>query len=203
MAGSDRKAISFTMTLVVTGLVLVATAAIVMTFSSSGITDFFNTIGGQQESNVEEFKVQQACSELKEEINTNYCDRYMPAYRTDVTSADYTGCSVGGSWNFCSEAHYFDNGGNNYGPSATFWVVDSQNCAPSTSDTSTSRSLPSLEIANDSSTDQLSDEVFIETGTQLSCSWREGGFDPNVEVEGQTFNCLEENYIQSDACPVQ
>lgn len=198
------------MAIVVSGLVLVATAAVVISFSGAGISDFFNTIGGQQESNVEDFKVQQACSDLKQEITTGYCELYMPATFTAQSSLDLgescSGSGVSnGNYNFCERDHYRNNGGDNYGPSATFWVVDESNCVDA-SQASQSRSLPSgvaWDHKNETTTSGPSDEVFIKSGRELSCNWRQGGFDPNVEVEGRTFNCIQENYIQSDTCPVQ
>ncbi len=217
MLGNDRQGMSFTMAIVVSGLVLVATAAVVISFSGSGISDFFNTVDNEQESNVEEYKVQQACSDLKEEINSNYCELYMPVRFTAQDSEDLgydlgSQCGDGSGdgvadddFNFCQRDHYRDEGGDSYGPSSTFWVVDESNCADA-SRTSRSRVLPSSvpwDYKNETTTSGLSDEVFVKTATELSCNWRQGGFDPNVEVEGQTFNCIEENYIQSDACPAE
>jgi len=189
MAGDTAKGISFTLTL----------AAIVMTFSSSGITDFFGTVGDQQESNVEDYQIQQACSDLASEIESDYCEQYMPVVYDGPDQVDSSGdpTTCGHDGVLCAPDAYENNNMGEYGDGSDYWPVGESNCASTPDDTRSSRSLPDEDITNESGT------VYIKTGSQLNCNWRSGGYNPNVEVEGQTFNCIGENYIQSDICPVQ
>jgi hypothetical protein len=68
----SRKGISFTLTLVVIGVVLLMTALTVIVVGGGEITDLFRTSGESQLSAA----VGEQCSKLAGSINRNYCSMY-------------------------------------------------------------------------------------------------------------------------------
>lgn len=105
---SRRNGISFTLTVVVAGVILIMTALSVITLGGSSISSFFSTLGGQQQEQVRQADIQQACQDRVREINRQYCDQYItPADGGDQTSGDGEppggGGAPGGSG--CSSTH--------------------------------------------------------------------------------------------------
>jgi len=99
-----RKGVSFTLTMVVTGVILIMTALSIITLGGGSIQDFFGQIGSQQQEAVEENKVRDACRELVNEVNQGYCDRYVnqdcsgkPSYTRDDPDKE-TATSLGCDW---------------------------------------------------------------------------------------------------------
>ncbi len=79
---TKRKGISFTLTLVVIGVVLLMTALVVIVGGGGSIMDFFQR-GGEGSLDA---AVSQACAQKAQQINSNYCSMYVD------TDAD--GCDV-------------------------------------------------------------------------------------------------------------
>lgn len=73
----NRHGVSFTLTIVVTGVILLMTALSIITLGGSSIQSFFNTLTGEQEEAVTQAEVREACSSRAREINDNYCDMYV------------------------------------------------------------------------------------------------------------------------------
>lgn len=64
-----RKGLSFTLTLVVIGVVLLMTALTVIVLGTGGIAKNLNFLGGQSQGG----SVAQACADLAQEIDNSYC----------------------------------------------------------------------------------------------------------------------------------
>lgn len=72
-----RKGMSFTLTVVVVGVILMTTALTIITLGGASLGDFFNTITGQGEQQAQERQVQQACDDVIQRIQTRYCDAWV------------------------------------------------------------------------------------------------------------------------------
>lgn len=103
----DRKGISFTLTMVVAGVILIMTALSVITLGGSSISNFFNTITGQQEQAVTQAEVQQACQDRAQQVRNQYCSLYIDpsagnpcatAQETRDTDHTRTASQEGCSW---------------------------------------------------------------------------------------------------------
>lgn len=193
---TDRKGVSFTLTVVVAGVILIMTALSVITLGGSGIQNFFTTIGQEQQEQVREADIREACNQLKQEISTNYCQKY-------VQTATYSDCLGLPRSTGAQRADYMNE------------TQDSR-------ETSHCRQLDQWESVGDAGcgTDQLSNNrkaqsqssalgggAYEETASQASCNWADNYFGigqgPTVTVQGNQYNCLEKGYIDSDTCPVQ
>ncbi len=71
----NRKGISFTLTLVVVGVVLLMTALTVIVLGGGSVADFFQ----QSTEGSLDAAVSQACAQKAQQINNNYCDMYTNA----------------------------------------------------------------------------------------------------------------------------
>lgn len=101
-----KKGMSFTLTVVVVGVILMTTALTIITLGSASLGDFFNTITGQGDQQVEQAAVQQACGRVAQRIQTRYCDAYYSSSDDTTTQRrtepDHTetcnqqGCDVTG-----------------------------------------------------------------------------------------------------------
>lgn len=82
----DRQGLSFTLTLVVVGVVLLMTALTVIVLGGANLGDFFGDTGERQLAQ----QVAQECSSLADQIDNNYCNYYVD---TDSGSgpSDYCG----------------------------------------------------------------------------------------------------------------
>jgi hypothetical protein len=76
----NRKGISFTLTLVVIGVVLLMTALTVIVVGGGEITNLFNILGESSLS----ASVSEECSKLADSINRNYCSHYASGDGTDA-----------------------------------------------------------------------------------------------------------------------
>lgn len=63
--------------MVVVGVILFVTAVSVITLGGGALQSFFNWAGQTQQSSNIDAQVQQACNDLVDEINRNYCDIYV------------------------------------------------------------------------------------------------------------------------------
>lgn len=81
-----RNGLSYSMTIVIVGVILITTAYSVITLSQGGIGTFFEGIGGQQDDRVEAYQIRQACKEVREDVEQSYCSEY-------VETAEYGGSS--------------------------------------------------------------------------------------------------------------
>lgn len=68
-----KKGLSFTLTLVVVGVILLMTALSVITLGGSSIGNFFNTVNEQ----AADAEIRQACNDLASDIQTSYCSQYV------------------------------------------------------------------------------------------------------------------------------
>lgn len=72
-----REGISFTLTIVVAGVILLMTALSIITLGGSSISQFFNTVNDERSDQVQELDVQEACQEKARQIERNYCSNYV------------------------------------------------------------------------------------------------------------------------------
>lgn len=79
----ERRGISFTLTIVVAGVILLMTALSIITLGGSSIQNFFSTISGEQQEAVTQAGVREACNDLKVTINREYCNQYVKKDCTD------------------------------------------------------------------------------------------------------------------------
>lgn len=71
-----KKGMSFTLTVVVVGVILMTTALTIITLGGASLGDFFNTVTGTGEQEVEDQRVQDACKQVARRIQSRYCDGY-------------------------------------------------------------------------------------------------------------------------------
>lgn len=213
---SRRKGISFTLTIVVAGVILLMTALSVITLGGSSISSFFGTAGEQQT----EALIENACNDKARQIQQNYCDEYIA---TAQISHDETGgsgepsgetpCDNGEEDHPTSaEEGCSSNGG---GDNALEESDDSYSISRSVdcSETQPNRKIPPQDPSPDGAgyyEDGGGGAYYYErTASEESCDWQGnaegfvgGSVDPTVTVEGDEYNCLEEGYLQP-SCPVQ
>lgn len=150
----EREGLSFTLTLVVIGVILLMTALTVIVLGQTGITETIMSVldwGGAS-------SVEAACDDLAEDINDNYCDLYVNTNATDA----------------CTDTN-------------------------NRHDTTTGHT---------------------QTASEYGCSWEgkeeltEGGITspvltedddgtmrPIVEVDGETYNCIDQGHMSNTQCP--
>lgn len=193
-----RRGLSFSLTLVVVGVILLITAVSVITLTDQGLGGFFSGVGDQQDQRIQDFEIQQACNDLKDRINTQYCDRYIKtAQYLDGDDADGnpTGDPSYSNYQRPNESwardDYMDH-------SSDTWeaVPTSQACG---GDVVTRRYTEGFlaSYENDG-------EAYGSTASEAACNWvDQSGFDPNVNIQGNEFNCVERGHISSRTCPAQ
>ncbi|MDY6766403.1 MAG: hypothetical protein SVW77_03470, partial [Candidatus Nanohaloarchaea archaeon] len=151
----------------------------------SSISQFFQTVGGEQQEQVRQAEIQEACNNLKDEINRNYCEKYVPT--------DYTGETNQKQVN--GETFYL-MGGTSYDSNA--WGA-SPNCGVPDSRLRSSRRVTSKRTANESGS------AYEQTASQADCDWNANYFGfgqgPTVEVNGNQYSCIDEGYISETTCP--
>ncbi|MFB6294574.1 MAG: hypothetical protein ABEI97_02335 [Candidatus Nanohaloarchaea archaeon] len=190
-----RNGISFTLTIVVAGVILLMTALSIITLGGSSISQFFQTVGGEQEEQVRDADIREACNQLKQEINTNYCDRYVKTAEysdcngfTQPQTDDYmneTGDSQGNLPSHCSQADQWTE------------ITGTGRCSADA--VRSSRQVKSAGAAGSG--------AYEETASEAQCNWNNNYFGlgqgPVVEVQGNEYNCVEEGYITSETCPAE
>lgn len=193
-----RRGLSFSLTLVVIGVVLLITAVTVITMTESGIGGFFDSIGGETDDTIEDYEIEQACNDLRESINTQYCDRYiMTAQYLDGDDENGDAADEPAYSNFqrpnesWARDDYMDH-------SSDTWqeVPSGQGCG---GELRTRRYTEGFLAAYDNN-----GEAYGSTAAEAACNWvDQSDFDPNVNIEGSEFNCVERNHINSRVCPAQ
>lgn len=172
-----KKGLSFTLTLVVVGVILLMTALSVITLGGSSINQFFETIGGEQEQAVQQNAIAEACREKMERIEREYCSQY-------VQSATYEDADHAQSepWNY---QDYMNNSGDE-------WVDHgSQYCGT----TQAQQEPRGYNLA------EAGESAWDETASDKGCSWVANYENPTVNVEGQTFDCIQEGVVDDGQCP--
>lgn len=207
---SRRKGISFTLTIVVAGVILLMTALSIITLGGSSISSFFGTAGEQQT----EALVEQACNDKARQIQQNYCDQYVATGQ--VEHEETGGTEASGTCENTDEDHPANeetdcsSGGSIDDSDDHYSLISGVECG----ETSPSRVIP----PNSGGTDGVNyyedgmrdgDYYFERTASVESCSWEGNaeGFagseiEPTVTVEGSEYNCLNKGYLQP-SCPVQ
>lgn len=105
----NRKGVSFTLTIVVTGVILLMTALSIITLGGSSIQSFFTTITGEQQEAIEQSEIRDACNDLARTINQEYCGQYVqddctdPQATRDPDTHPQTGTESG-----CALSSYYD-----------------------------------------------------------------------------------------------
>ncbi|MDY6770560.1 MAG: hypothetical protein SV186_01235 [Candidatus Nanohaloarchaea archaeon] len=74
---TDRKGISFTLTMVVVGVILFITAVSIITLSGGTLQSFFNWAGQAQGETQQTAAVREACYNLADDANQEYCQMYV------------------------------------------------------------------------------------------------------------------------------
>lgn len=179
-----KKGLSFTLTLVVVGVILLMTALSVITLGGSSLNAFFDTIGGQRDQQVQESNVRAACQDLARDINQNYCSGY-------VATAEYE------EGNTNDDPRYQPAEGDYMNSSGDQW--NTQNYPDCSAGSMTDNRVPQSKSTADGT-----GIAHTSTATDASCNWRNNyESTPTVTVEGNTYNCLNEGYISSEICPAE
>lgn len=177
-----KKGLSFTLTLVVVGVILLMTALSVITLGGSSLNSFFNTAGQQRDTAELESAVQQRCNDLMGQIQQNYCSQYIvtseysdtdgPAYAT--SPQDYNNASTGSEW---------DTGVQTCATAQAERVPQSYDLATSTSDRT----------------------AYGMTASEAGCDWQQFHQPtPTVTYQGQEYSCTGQyGNIQDTTCPAQ
>lgn len=76
----DRHGISFTLTIVVAGVILLMTALSIITLGGSSISQFFQTVGQEQEEAVTQSEVQEACQQKARQLQNGFCSQYVATH---------------------------------------------------------------------------------------------------------------------------
>ncbi len=201
-----RRGLSFSLTLVVVGVVLLMTALSLITLSGTSLSEWFDTIMGRQQATVDQAAVERACNDLRDRINREYCEQYVaatynaPSGASTCTTPDDAPSDYP-TYQLCGGVGYDE----------TRWSSD---CAGSLSRTSRAAT---QERANNSD----DDPAYMQSATQAGCSWKSdwnggdvlSGFQNNPIVEVQTEDGVEEvdctssnyggPYITATSCPAQ
>lgn len=198
-----RKGISFTLTIVVAGVILLMTALSVITLGGSSISDFFGTAGEQQTSAL----VRQECADLAQQIQQNYCDSYVQT--SVVDHSEGTTCENSQEDDPTAEEECDD--GSTADPSDdSYSLTQDVSC----SNTNAGRSIPPNNYQRDNGKPLYDDggggtAYYERTASDESCDWQDnarsftgGAIDPTVTVRGSEYNCLNEGHIPP-TCPVQ
>lgn len=88
MAPSRRKGISFTLTIVITGVILLMTALSIITLGGTSIENFFGTAQQQEQEAQIQSTINDKCSAKAQRVNTQYCSQYVA--RNDCSNAQDT-----------------------------------------------------------------------------------------------------------------
>ncbi|MDY6766394.1 MAG: hypothetical protein SVW77_03425 [Candidatus Nanohaloarchaea archaeon] len=137
MRPDDRVGISFTLTIVITGVILLMTALSIITLGGTSINQFFGQTQSETQDAELQARINDRCADLQTQIDNQYCSVYVKP--TDCTAT-----------------------------------------APQRNTThSVTRS---------------------ENG---DCNWvtAANGFDREVTVEGNTYDCINQGVISDEFCP--
>jgi len=180
-----KKGLSFTLTLVVVGVILLMTALSVITLGGSSLNSFFNTAGDQRDSAQIDAEVRQRCEDLMADIQTNYCSQYVhtATYQDDTDLA--------GTGQAQTIANYDNN------------TADWESAAlPDCSSYQGDRLTRTFDLANRTSRDQR--QVYEQTAGDAGCDWREYYQPtPTVTYQGTQYSCLDRGGVQDTSCPAQ
>lgn len=174
----NRKGISFTLTLVVIGVVLLMTALTVIVLGGANIGGFLER-GGEAAT---EGSVEQACNDLARQISNRYCGQYVH--------------NDGSTEERCSRVQRQSSV--NYQATASSVRCNYITAANGDETSSAARQLQNV-LRNEENT------VNPETGEIGYDINGEGGADewlPIVTVQGTPHDCVAENYL-TPTCPVQ
>lgn len=191
----QRTGLSFSLTMVVAGVVLMMTALSVIALSGSSLGNWFEWAGGQQSSTVEEADIRAACQDLIQQINQDYCQKYVDHTYPNSAPDNAGQCGPNNDGRFCGSGPYdYDD---------TEWTAQCGSVQR--------QQVPrSLERAN-----QSNPSAYDRTATEVGCSWKDHyndlpGFNNRPMVTVQTpdgtskqFNCLNKGYILETTCPAQ
>lgn len=193
-----RKGLSFTLTLVVVGVVLLMTALTVVTLGGSSLSNFFGFFEQKGDEAATDAQIRDACNQLKQRINTQYCDLY-------VKTSEYRECN---GWveddrgNRVSEDYMNETTDNPDGMSCTGTDLDGWYDASDCGLTNDNRLGENQQTALGGTADPT--PAYTQTASNQQCDWQnEYENNPVVTVEGDTYNCLDQGYIQSSTCPAQ
>lgn len=104
---TEQKGISFTLTMVVVGVILFITAVSVISLSGGVIQSFFGWGTSAQDESGLEADAREACLELVQDVNRDYCEQYVdpdagdPCGSTQIrqsASHDTTATEQGCNW---------------------------------------------------------------------------------------------------------
>ncbi len=205
-----RKGISFTLTIVVAGVILLMTALSVITLGGSSISDFFGTAGEQQTQAL----VEQACSDKANQIQDNYCSQYVltatgqHSEGTECVNSEEDDPTAEESCDSGSAGSTLDPSDDSY--SLNRGVSQQESCG----DTALRRSVPPNNPTQDGGKPIYDDggsdaQYYEDTASDIGCEWEGnadefvgGQIDPTVTVDGNEYNCVTQGHISS-TCPVQ
>lgn len=184
-----RKGLSFTLTLVVVGVVLLMTALTVVTLGGSSLSNFFGFFQDQGEQAATDAQIREACNQLAQDIDSEYCGMYFP-----------TAYSEGDGW----EEADLNGDGSISGPDEEEPEEGYLNESDDEWREADCSGTPQVDRIVQSWRSAQDGNAYPQTGDAVSCDWDENsGFQPTVTVEGSTYNCLDRNYIPDTRCPAQ
>ncbi len=175
-----KKGLSFTLTLVVVGVILLMTALSVITLGGSSINAFFETISGEQDEAVRQNAIAEACREKMDRVDRNYCNYY-------VKTATYTEGGSTSNW-FAAYSDYMNETDDTW--------TDSRDCG----DYQRAQDPRGYSTANDGGSGGGS--AYDRTASEVGCPFTEHtDYTPTVNVQGQTYDCIQEGVISDARCP--
>lgn len=180
-----KKGLSFTLTLVVVGVILLMTALSVITLGGSSLNQFFETFSGERDQAIEQNQIREACIEKMERIDREYCGNYIKTadYRDyNPPTNDYRDTLISGD----AYSDYMNHSNDE-------WQEDID-CG----DHQTTQNPRGFDAADN---DEF---AYDRTASEEGCSWVEAyDTDPTVTVQGQTFDCIQEGVVSNARCPAQ
>jgi len=191
-----KKGLSFTLTLVVVGVILLMTALSVITLGGSSLNQFFETFSGEREEAIQQNEIRSACQDKMQRIDREYCNAYIHSHDY-VDGSDAHASGSGDNDNIYDYSDYQNESGDE-------WERN-----PDSSACSDYRELSrprGFDAAMNDETDGSASygEAYDQTARERGCDWVQGfGENPTVEVQGQTFDCVSEGAISDTRCPAQ
>ncbi|MFB6199331.1 MAG: hypothetical protein ABEJ83_00505 [Candidatus Nanohaloarchaea archaeon] len=184
-----RRGISFTLTVVVVGMILILTALSIITLGGSQISQYFNVVGSEQSAAA-------ACHDVEMAAH-NYCSGYT-AHKVRVNHTD-------------------SNGNGEYDTGDRYYVVDEENRCGETSgsrkpgDSLSQVYFREMGVSDGTSISNPPSDVtgwttngYLQTASDSRCDWTQHSpVDETVVVNGDEINCVESGYVRSTTCPVR
>lgn len=195
-----RKGISFTLTIVVVGVILLMTSLSIITLGGSSLSEFFSVLSSKQGTTAQ-------CNDVAKKAQT-YCEKKIVS-EAEVTWTESSGdlyynstdsYSWGSTTYDCSDT---ESGTVLTGPSIDASKSDpAQNVFYDLSSASIGDSHPASSGGNSSTV--TASVGYERSASENNCDWTEHSpVDNTVTVDGDEIDCIEEGYVNGPSCPAQ